>query len=249
VNRRAAAGAIGAATLAVLAALGATGLPDPPRDPRAAPAARELIAAGRCHCGCGNTLPGSSHAPECFGCSVGRAEVSFIAESLERGVAPREILLALQQPVLVEVFGNYTDPDLPRVWSRARHAAAQESHHRVVLRAPAHRKGERRAVRFAECAREVGRFGAVRDALIEHAGPWDRETLFALAEREGLPRPVAEACLERLDVRRQLERDREHAKLRGISSLPAVAVDRERVPDDPAALRAALRRALVRSGI
>ena len=76
--------------------------------------AGQLIAAGDCRCGCGNALPGSPREPACFGCSVGRAEVSFIEESLARGMAPREVLLALQQPVLVEVFGNYTDPELPR---------------------------------------------------------------------------------------------------------------------------------------
>ena len=95
----------------------------------------ERLAAGAfCVCGCGNHLPGSSHAPVCFGCSVGKADLAFIREALAAGRTPEQILLELADPILVEVFADYDDERLPAIWERARRVTGELGHHRVVLR-------------------------------------------------------------------------------------------------------------------
>ncbi len=217
-----------------------------PADPEIA---RDLIAQGRCHCGCGRSLPNSPGRPACFGCSVGKAEITYILESLAAGRSANQILLDLQEPVLVEVFADYTDPELPETWQRARRAADEAHQHRVVLRTPGLSAEGRRALELAECGRERGQFSQLQAALIEHRAPWDDATLLELAGQAGLSPGALRACLERIDVEAQLAKDREHVSLRNIEAFPALCVNRKLVPNTGSALRAAIRRALLEGSI
>ena len=117
----------------------------------------------------------------CFGCSVGKAEVTFIRESLASGRSLSEILIALRELVLVEVFADYTDPRLSEIWQRARRVARDLGQHRVVLRAPGFGENARRALAMAECARGSGQFTRVQSALIAHPGPWDEASVTEVA--------------------------------------------------------------------
>ena len=201
---------------------------------------RVLFDEVRCPCGCGNYLPESSKRPACFGCSVGKAELDYIAEGLAAGRSPKQLLLELARPVLVDVFADYTDPELPETWIRAKRVAAELHQHRVVLRAPARSPEARRAVALAECARGSGAFFHVQEALIQHRGPWDNTALLEIARAAGLERLRA-SCLDSRDVTAQIAKDRDHLAERGITSLPAVSVNRAVVPNTDTAIRRAIR--------
>ncbi len=170
-----------------------------PTEPAAAEVER-LVAGAFCVCGCGNHLPGGLHAPVCFGCSVGKADLAFIREGLAAGRPSEEILLELTDPILIEVFADYNDPRLPATWERARRIADELHHHRVVLRPQARSVPARRAVALAECARLEGSFGSMQRALIRHGGPWDEDSLLRLAAREGLDLASMRSCLAAVDV-------------------------------------------------
>ena len=58
---------------------------------------RAIISDHFCPCQCGTHLPGSDRSPACFGCSVGKAEVTFIRESIAAGRTLREVLVALRE--------------------------------------------------------------------------------------------------------------------------------------------------------
>ena len=210
---------------------------------------RVIIADHFCPCQCGTHLPGSDRAPACFGCSVGKAEVTFIRESIAAGRPLREVLVALREPALVEVFADYDDPRLPEVWALAQAAAAAFAQHRVVLRSPGLDDDAMRAVEFAECARGTGRFSAWQRHLINHPGAWDRSRLLELARAEGLDGDALVDCLASIDVAAQVERDRSHARERGLQRFPAITVNRVPVSIDDGALRAALRRVTVGASI
>lgn len=231
----------------LLATLAGTGLEGPAEGE--AEVARRLAAGAFCACGCGNHLPGSPQLPACFGCSVGKAELAFIREGLAAGRSPQEILLDLSNPVLVDVFADYPDEGLRATWERARRLAQELGYHRLVLRTRARGADARRGVALAECARLVGRFGPVQEALIRHSGPWDEGALLNLAQAQGLDRDTTRACVGRVDVEAQIEKDRNHAKEHGIGSLPAVFVNRERVDDSEEALRRAIQSVLRRGSV
>jgi 2-hydroxychromene-2-carboxylate isomerase len=199
--------------------------------------AREIMAGRHCPCGCGRYLPGSASQPACFGCSVGKSDVTRILEGLAAGRERIDIAFELGQPVLVDVFADYTDDKLPDTWERASRVARSFNQHRVVLRTPGDTRAAQRAVRLAECARVHGRFTVVQRALIRHEGPWDVETLADIASGYGLDADEVRRCLRDLDVTAQLGKDREHAELRGIRSFPAVSVNGEFVADSEDALR------------
>ncbi len=205
----------------------------------------ERLAAGAfCVCGCGNHLPGSSHAPVCFGCSVGKADLAFIREALAAGRTPEQILLELADPILVEVFADYDDERLPAIWERARRVTGELGHHRVVLRSLARSAGARRAVALAECARRESSFGSMHPALIRHGGPWDEDSLLGLAEREGLAVASMRSCLASVDVTLQIDKDRSHARERGVGNGPALFVNQEPVGNSDAELRRAIEAAI-----
>jgi hypothetical protein len=210
-----------------------------PVNPTAAEVER-LAAGAFCACGCGSHLPGSAHAPVCFGCSVGKADLAFIRESLAAGSTLREVLLELNDPMLLEVFADYDDDRLPAVWERARRVSDELGHHRLVLRAPAASAGARRAVALAECARLDGSFESMQSALIRYDGPWDESSLLSLADREGLSLAFTRSCLAEVDVQPQIDKDRQHADQRNIRDRPALFVNRKLVDDSDAALRRAI---------
>ena len=206
-----------------------------------------ILSSHFCPCQCGAHLPGSDRAPACFGCSVGKAEVSFIRESIAAGRPVPEVLLALRQPVLVEIFADYNDPRLPEIWSFAKRAAQAHEQHRVVLRAPGSDEDAIRAVEFVECARDAGRFSAWQSRLIEHDGDWDFESLVDLVGADGQETEGLESCISDIDISEQVQRDREHARERGLTRFPAVTVDRNRVPIREEALHEAIRASLHRA--
>lgn len=197
-----------------------------------------------CPCGCGRNLPGSSKEPACFGCSVGKAEVSFIAEGLASGLDRLGLIARLSSPVLIDVFADYTDPELPHVWRMSKRVAEEWGQHRVVLRTPGKSRRARRAIRVAECARSAGAFFRVQQALVDHQGPWDSETLVALAAEHGLEPALVRLCLEKMNVRQQIAKDREHAELRGIRSYPALSLNGEKISAGESSLDRAVERIL-----
>lgn len=210
---------------------------------------RAIISDHFCPCQCGTHLPGSDRGPACFGCSVGKAEVTFIRESIAAGRTLREVLVALREPALIEVFADYDDPRLPEVWALAQAAAAEFQQHRVVLRPPGADDDAIRVVEFAECGRGTGRFSAWHRSLIRHHGPWDRSRLLELAQADGLGGDVMEDCLASIDVAAQVERDRSHARERGLQRLPAIMVNRVPVSIHDEALREALRQLMIDASI
>ncbi len=233
--------------------------------------AQQLIAKGACPCGCGSALPGSGRATSCFGCSVGKAEVTFIRESLASGRPLAEILIALRELVLVEVFADYSEPGLRAVWERARRVADELGQHRVVLRTPGLSTEARRTLAIAECARGTGSFTRLQSALIAHTGPWDEASVLTLAlavmrgaasqdaddpeaplrrrSRSAWTLESLRHCAANANLSAQIERDRSHAKERAMQSFPAVSVNREPIPDSPESLRRAIRAAVQEGSI
>ncbi|MFQ5511359.1 MAG: DsbA family protein [Candidatus Krumholzibacteriia bacterium] len=207
--------------------------------------AKRLVDTGKCPCRCGNYLPGSTQAPTCFGCSVGKAEVSRIVEGLAAGQSRGDVLLEVGEPLLISVFADYADPGLRETWERVVRIAAQRGLHRVVLRTPARTDGARRAVALAEFARDHGRFFEMQRILIDHDGPWDPPSLSGLVERIGLSSGDAERYLGTADVGRQIHKDRQHAELDGIHLFPTIVIQNEIVADSEAAIRRGIQRALL----
>jgi protein-disulfide isomerase len=205
----------------------------------------KIISNHSCPCGCGNALPGGDRPLACFGCSVAKAEISFIRESLAGGLSTIEIVMALSDPALIEVFSDYTNPQLGATWKRAKRIASEFDQHRVVLRTPARTAAARRALELVECARKFHRFSSVRDALIEHSGPWDTDTLLSFAEQQGLARDPTRQCLGDIEVSDQIAKDRQHIDERKIRRFPAVSVNRTLVVDSPEAIRSEIRKVLL----
>ena len=217
---------------------------EPTRD-----ALRKLLTQHTCPCGCGNRLPGGGRDPECFGCSVGKSEVSFIRERLAAGRRPIDIMMDLNEPVLIEIFADYTDPRLRDTWSRATRVAAEFQQHRVVLRAPGASAEARRTLGLVECARMANRFWQIRDALIEYSGPWGVDSLLALGAAAGLDHNATRLCLDQIELRAQLDKDRQHAEQRGIRSFPAISIDRRSVADTDHAIRRAIRQSILENSL
>jgi protein-disulfide isomerase len=151
----------------------------------------------------------------------------------------------LNQSALIEIFADYTDPRLPDTWSRAQRAAAEFQQHRVVLRAPVTSAEARSALALAECGRMANRYWQIRDALIEHSGPWGAEALLALGAAAGLDRNATRHCLDEIDVEAQVDKDRQHAEQRGIRSFPTISIDRNSVANTDRAIRQAIRQSIM----
>lgn len=206
-----------------------------------APALEEVLANRKCPCGCGRFLPGNRAGPACFGCSIGKSDISQALEALLAGVEPAEVAAMLDEVVLIEVFGDYTDEALDDVWKLARRVANEFKQHRVVLRSTARTGIARRAAELAECAREGGRFGELQQLLVAHPGPWDDVTLLELCERVGLDRDDVQECLESMNIGDQVRKDREHATIYGVHEFPSIVVNRDLVPATDTAIRRAIR--------
>ena len=167
-----------------------------------------------CPCQCGNYLPGSPKVPACFGCSVGKTELTYVLESLEAGKKTGEIILNLNSPLLIDVFADYTNVDIAQVWQKVKRAADEFHQTRVVLRTPGLTVEARRAVKIAECARLNGKFSMIQDVLIKHQGPWDWVTLSRLVVQYGLELEEMEACLHKIDVEAQISKGGRCVRLR-----------------------------------
>jgi protein-disulfide isomerase len=207
---------------------------------------RTIVAGAFCTCGCGSSLPGDEPGA-CFGCSVGKSELSFVRSSLLAGQSAGEIMLALAEPVTVSVYGDYDDPGLAAVWRQSKRVADEFEQHRVVMRTPARSPIALFAVKVVECAREQDRFEPVRDAMIEYEGPWQEPRLRAIARDHGVDEQGLDACLPDVDVRGQVEKDTLHARRARITRFPAVVVNGEAIRGGEAVLRAAVD-AIVREG-
>lgn len=208
-----------------------------------------IINENYCPCGCGNSLPGSASQPACFGCSVGKAEVSRVHEALQSGESRRDVSHLLKETVLIDVFSDYTDKDLPEIWSNAKLAAAELGLQRVVLRTPGRTEDAQNAIRLAECARRAGRFFELQEALVVYQGPWDMNSLFTLGHQHGLAETRLSSCLQRVDVNQQVSKDRQHARNRGITTFPTVSVNRSGALPSIRDMREAIRKILLKETI
>lgn len=243
---------IAAVLLAVAGFGGAIAVSAPAAEPEAISQKsrlHDILSNHTCPCGCGNALPGGDREPACFGCSVAKAEVSFIRESLANGHSTIEIVMALAEPALIEIFADYTDPRLAATWKRAQRIASEFDQHRVVLRTPVRTVEARRALELAECARRFHRFSTVRDALVEYSGPWDSEALLAFAEEHGLGRDATRQCVGSVDVANQITKDRRHAETRRVRRFPAVSVNRTPVVDSEESIREAVRKVVMEKSL
>lgn len=201
----------------------------------------ELIDEGRCPCRCGRYLPGSSNRPACFGCSVGKAEITRMVEGLLADRELIDIVGEMNEPVLVSVFSDYDNPDLSEMWHRANRIAGEFNQHRVVLRVFGRTDDARRAVKLVEYARGTGRVTVLQELLIDHRGPWDDETLVGLAAQAGLDPDDVRKNYKRTQVADQMRKDRQHSRQDKVKSRPTVTVNRKIVADTDEALRKAIR--------
>lgn len=211
--------------------------------------AQSILAERFCPCGCGNYLPGSSKSPACFGCSVGKAEISRVRERLAAGRTPEDIIKELNERVLVDVFSDYTENGLAEIWNRAKRVSSKFNQHRVVLRPLGTTEDARRAIKLVECARAEGMFTVIHEALIEHSGPWDQATLLELATERGLAGDKIAQCFKRVDIEAQIAKDRQHAKALNANKFPAVSVNRKLTSAGEEALRKAIRKFLIQGTI
>ena len=207
--------------------------------------AKRLIDDGKCPCRCGNYLPGSSRAQACFGCSVGKAEVSRLIHTLAAGESSGNALLVLGEPVLINVFADYTDLGLRAMWRLVHRVAAENDLHRIVLRTPARTEPARWAVALVEFARTRGLFFEMQRFVINYDGPWNPKALSALAERAGLPRAAARRYLKTADVGPQIAKDRQHAAIEGIEAFPVIVINNQVVENSARSVREAIRRVLL----
>lgn len=211
--------------------------------------AREIIEDRLCPCGCERFLPGSSRQDVCFGCSVGKAEVSRIVEGLAAGRTADEITKQLVEPVLVDVFSDYTDSQLWAVWKRAKRLAGEYNQHRVVLRPLGFTSEARRAIKLVECARVNGIFFKMQEVMIEHNGPWDERTLIDLGIKYGMNGKELSDCLGQMNVDAQIAKDRQHAQMLKIKRTPAVSVNRKLPLSTDEEIRRAIRRVIMEETI
>lgn len=203
--------------------------------------ANEILTNRKCPCGCGNYLPGSGQDRTCFGCSVGKTEISRVVANIADGRSPGDIILDLGDPVLVDVFADYTNENLREVWKMAQETAASLGQHRIVLRTIGRTEEARNAIRLAECARQHGKFFEMQEVLIAHTGPWDSDALVLMGEKMGLEADDVRNCIKRENIDQQIAKDKEHARTFGIRGFPAIAVNREVVVPTPEILKKSIR--------
>ena len=211
--------------------------------------AREMIHSRHCVCRCGRWLPASRYQPSCFGCSVGKWDMTYIIEGLTAGRSRADIAIDLTDDTLVDVFADYDHPELPTTWSRATRIAKEFGVDRVVLRPLGRTESALRAVRLVEFARHNGRFTAMHEQLVAHDGPWDSDTLTEFAEKLGLDADVAVEYMRNASVEAQINKNRQHVDIDGIDALPAVSVNRDKVANTDDAVRRAILAAVMDSSM
>ena len=211
--------------------------------------ANEILADRRCPCQCGKHLPGSSNLPACFGCSAGKAEISYVLESLESGKETGEIVLNLDSPIIIDIFADYTNPNISKVWKLAKTVSSELHQRRVVLRPPGLTVEAQRAIKIAEYARFNGKFSIIQEALINHNGPWDWRTLIDLvAQYDQVPKKINE-YINSIEIEQQISKDQEHAKERGIESYPTITINNKIVPDTNTAILQTIQKILLEHSI
>ncbi|MFQ5685899.1 MAG: DsbA family protein [Candidatus Scalindua sp.] len=211
--------------------------------------ADEILANRKCPCQCGKYLPGSSNLPACFGCSAGKAEISYILESLESGKETGEIVMNLDSPIIIDVFADYTNPNIYKVWNLARTVSSDLHQRRVVLRPPGLTREAQRAIKIAEYARFRGNFSTIQEAMIKHNGPWDWRTLINLvAQYDQIPQQI-NVYINSIEIDQQIAKDQQHARERGIESYPTISINNIIVPDTDTAIRQTIEKILLEHSI
>ncbi|MFQ5963981.1 MAG: DsbA family protein [Candidatus Scalinduaceae bacterium] len=107
----------------------------------------------------------------------------------------------------------------------------------------------RRAIKVAECARLNGKFSVIQEALINHQGLWDRDTLLQLAAKYGQDPKQTRTYLDQIDVEAQIVKDQQHAKERGIKVYPAITVNRQITANTDHAIRQIIEKILLEHSI
>ncbi len=209
----------------------------------------EILANRKCPCQCGKYLPNSPNLPACFGCSAGKAEISYVLESLESGKETDEILLSLDSPIIVDIFADYTNPNVSEIWNLAKTVSSELHQRRVVLRPPGLTREAQRAIKIAEYARFKGKFSIIQEALINHSGPWDWRTLIDLvAKYDQVPRNINE-YINSIEIDQQIAKDQQHAMERGVDSYPTITINNVIVPDTDSAIRQTIEKILLEHSI
>lgn len=211
--------------------------------------ADEILANRKCPCQCGKYLPGSSNLHVCFGCSVGKAEISYVLESLESGKETSEIVMNIDSPIIIDIFADYTNPNISKVWNLAKTVSSELHQRRVVLRPPGLTREAQRAIKIAEYARFNGKFSIIQEALINHNGPWDWRTLIDLvAQYDQIPQNINE-YINSIAIEQQIAKDQQHAKERGIESYPTITINNIVVLDTDTAIRQTIQKILLEHSI
>jgi len=211
--------------------------------------ADEILANRKCPCQCNNYLPGSSNLPACFGCSVGKAEISYVLEGLESGMKTTEIIMNLNSPVIIDIFADYTNVNISKVWKLAKAVSYDLHQRRVVLRPLGLTMEAQRAIKIAEYARFRGNFSIIQEALINHNGPWDWRTLINLvAQYDQIPEQINE-YINSIKIEQQIAKDQQHAIERGIESYPTITINNIIVPDTDIAIRQTIEKILLEHSI
>jgi predicted DsbA family dithiol-disulfide isomerase len=107
----------------------------------------------------------------------------------------------------------------------------------------------RRAIKLAECARLIGNCSVVQEALINHQGPWDWDTLINLAEHYGMDPERIRACVDRIDIDAQTIKDQQHAEERRIRTYPTITINRQITANSEQAIRKAIEKVLLEQSI
>ena len=209
----------------------------------------EILANRKCPCQCGKYLPNSPNLPACFGCSAGKAEISYVLESIESGKETDEILLNLDSPIIIDIFADYTNPNTSKLWNLAKTVSSELHQRRVVLRPPGFTREAQRAIKIAEYARFSGKFSIIQEALINHNGPWDWRTLIDLvAQYDQIPQNIND-YINSIEIDPQIAKDQEHARERGIESYPTITINNIVVPDTDTAIRQTIQKILLEHSI
>jgi len=209
----------------------------------------EILSNRKCPCQCGNYLPGSSTLPACFGCSVGKAEISYVLDDLNSGAEIIEIMMSLNSPIIIDIFADYTNVNISKVWKLAKAVSNEFHQRRVVLRPPGFTREAQRAIKIAEYARFRGNFSIIQEALINHNGPWDWRTLISLVgQYDHIPKKINK-YINSITIEQQIAKDQQHAMERGIVSFPTITINNIIVPDTGIAIRQAIEKILLKLSI
>ncbi|MDR4497468.1 MAG: hypothetical protein MRK02_06030 [Candidatus Scalindua sp.] len=94
----------------------------------------------------------------------------------------------------------------------------------------------RRALKLVEHARLDGKYSVIHEALINHTGPWDWDTLIQLATKNGQPHEQTWASIKFIDIEAQIAKDQEHAREIGIGMFPAITINHEIIQNSEQAI-------------